>query len=123
MGPPPLAAGSGARDGDGGAGALPRVGGGGATATGGGAALSSIGGANENTGASGLDERGFEPKGGGTDAGRSNGRSTFGNPAGGVGGTTRAAFSLRPQSWQNVRLSAFSRPQTSQITVGGDREP
>ena len=35
---------------------------------------------------------------------------------------TRAAFNRRPQSWQNVRLSAFSRPQTSQITVGGDRE-
>jgi hypothetical protein len=44
-------------------------------------------------------------------------RSTRGMPVGGVGGTPRPRErSRRPQSWQNVRLSAFSRPQTSQIT-------
>jgi len=38
-------------------------------------------------------------------------------PRGGVGGTPRVCgFNRRPQSRQNVKLSAFSRLQTSQIT-------
>lgn len=45
------------------------------------------------------------------------GWSTLAIPRGGVGGTPRlGGFSRRPQSRQNVKWSAFSRLQTSQIT-------
>jgi hypothetical protein len=48
--------------------------------------------------------------------------STRSRPRGGVGGTPRlCGFSRRPQSRQNVKWSAFSRLQTSQITgASGD---
>lgn len=43
--------------------------------------------------------------------------STRSMPRGGVGGTPRfCGFKRRPQSRQNVKWSAFSRLQTSQIT-------
>jgi hypothetical protein len=43
--------------------------------------------------------------------------STRSKPRGGVGGTPRfCGFKRRPQSRQNVKWSAFSRLQTSQIT-------
>lgn len=50
-------------------------------------------------------------------------RSTSGRPFGGVGGAIRfeLGFSRLPQSLQNVRLSGFSRPQTSQSTRREDR--
>jgi hypothetical protein len=58
---------------------------------------------------------------GGCDEVRIAGSSTLGKPLGGVGATMRCIRSLRPQSWQNVRVSALLRPHTSQITDRGDR--